>query len=262
MNLRLFIDEVGNGDLNGAAEDPNVRYLALTGVIALRHHHDGVISSRVEAAKAVLPGYSPGCPLILHRREIVRREGPFAVLRDDGVRDAFDAKLLALFDLAPYLAITVQIDKRAHLETYGVWHFDPYHYCMRCLVERYVLYLRRHQWKGDVVVEPRTKKVDKKLKASFERIYAEGTENIAAATFQQFLLSKDIGFFGKKANQVGLQIADLLAHPSARHMRFQREGLEVPDDFGSKVAQILVDKRYARNPKTRVVDGYGTKWLP
>lgn len=131
-----------------------------------------------------------------------------------------------------------------------------------CLVERYVNYLRRHGWRGDVVAEPRTKKVDKKLKASFERIYALGTDNIPAAVVQAHLLSKDIGFFAKKANVPGLQLADLLAHPSARYMRFEREGYADPDDFGSKVSDILVERRYARNPQTRAIKGYGTKWLP
>jgi hypothetical protein len=262
MDLRLYIDEVGNGDLKGAAADPNIRYLSLTGVVAIREQHDRLICGRMDAVKALLPAHSTGSPVLFHRREIVRREGAFAALYDEELAAAFNTALLAMFRDVPYLAITVQIDKLAHLETYGVWHFDPYHYCMRCLLERYVLYLRRHGWCGDVVVEPRNKKVDKKLKASFERTYREGTENIPGALFQDRLLSKDVMFFGKKANVAGLQLADLLAHPSARHMRFERDATPAPDDFGSKVIEILVDGRYARNPTTKLIDGYGTKWLP
>lgn len=262
MDLRLYIDEVGNGDLRGAATDQNIRYLSLTGVVAIREHHDRVISRRMDEVKQLLPAHSTGSPVILHRREIVRREGAFGVLGDEALATKFNTALLAMFREAPYLAITVQIDKLAHLETYGVWHFDPYHYCMRCLLERYVLYLRRKDWRGDVVVEPRNKKVDKKLKASFERTYRDGTENIPGAVFQKYLLSKDVAFFPKKANVAGLQLCDLLAHPSARAMRFARDCIEAPDDFGSKVVQILVDRRYARNPSTKLIDGYGTKWLP
>lgn len=112
------------------------------------------------------------------------------------------------------------------------------------------------------MVEPRNKKVDKKLKASFERTYRDGTENIPGAVFQERLLSKDVMFFGKRSNVAGLQLADLLAHPSARGMRFERDAIPAPADFGSKVVEILVDSRYARNPKTKLIDGYGTKWLP
>jgi hypothetical protein len=262
MDLRLYIDEVGNGDLKGAATDPNIRYLSLTGVVAIREQHDRVLCGRMDSVKGLLPAHSTANPVLLHRREIVRREGVFGALGDEALATTFNAALLAMFREVPYLAITVQIDKLAHLATYGVWHFDPYHYCMRCLLERYVLYLRRHGWTGDVVVEPRNKKVDKKLKASFERTYREGTENIPGAIFQKHLLSKDVAFFGKKANVAGLQLADLLAHPSARAMRFERDGIEPPNDFGTKVVEILVDSRYARHPSTKLIDGYGTKWLP
>ena len=113
-----------------------------------------------------------------------------------------------------------------------------------------------------MVIEARFKKADKKLKASFERIYKDGTENIPARTIQAYLLSGDIGFYTKASNVAGLQIADLIAHPSARHMRLARDGSEQPNDFGSKVATILVDRRYARNPRTHAIEGWGTKWLP
>jgi hypothetical protein len=262
MTHRLYIDEIGNSDLNGAAEDPNVRFLALTGVVAIREQHDRILNGRMEVLKGIFPDHSPDNPILLHRREIMRREGRFAVLRDPGKQEAFDGGLLQMFEECPYLVMTVQIDKKLHLDTYGVWHFDPYHYCLRCLVERYVLYLRRHGVQGDVVIEPRFKKADKKLKASFERIYREGTENISPRIVQAHLLSKDIIFFNKAANVSGLQVADLLAHPSARYMRFEREGAQQPEDFGSKVAQILVEKKYARNPQTMQIEGYGTKWLP
>jgi Protein of unknown function (DUF3800) len=262
MTHRLYIDEIGNSDLNGAAEDPNVRYLALTGVVAIRDHHDRIICGRMDDLKALLPGHSTDSPVLFHRREIIRREGPFAALWDPDIGPKFDAGLLTLFRECPYLAVTVQIDKRAHLDTYGVWHFDPYHYCLRCLIERYVLYLRRHRVMGDVVIEPRFKKADKKLKASFERIYLEGTENIPPRIVQAHLLSKDIGFYAKAANVAGLQVADLLAHPSARYMRFERDGEKQPEDFGGQIAQILVENRYARNPQTNQITGYGTKWLP
>lgn len=262
MSLRLFIDEVGNSDLDSAATDPNVRYLALTGLIMTRSAHDNIVTPRLDAVKALIPGHERDNPLILHRREIVRREGRFAPLRDPAVSLAFDNGLIDLLHTSPYLVITVQIDKKLHWETYGVWHFDPYHYCLRCLVERYILYLRRHDRQGDVAIEPRYKKADKKLKISFERIYHGGTEHVTARIVQAHLLSRDIQFFQKSANIAGLQIADIAAHPSARHMRFARDQITTPNDFGGRIASILVERRYARNPKTMEIDGWGTKWLP
>lgn len=261
-DLRLFVDEVGNSDLNGAAADPNVRYLSLSGILTTRAHHETTITSKLEAAKSCLPLRDASTPIILHRREIVRREGIFATLHDPAIGSSFDNALIDAIKTAPYLAITVQIDKKKHLDTYTVWHYDPYHYCLRCLVERFVLYCRRHRARGLVVIEPRYKKSDKKLKASYELIFKNGTENIPDRIVQEYLLSKDIVFQPKKANIAGLQLADLIAHPSARRMRFLRDGAVEPVDFGSKIADVLTERRYARNPKTLVIDGWGTKWLP
>jgi hypothetical protein len=112
------------------------------------------------------------------------------------------------------------------------------------------------------MIEARFKKVDKKLKASFARIYAEGTENLGADVFQRLLLSGDIQMKPKSENIAGLQLADMLAHPSARHMRYERAGIPQPDDYGTKVVEILLDKKYRRHPATLRIDGYGRKWLP
>jgi Protein of unknown function (DUF3800) len=259
MTCRLFIDEVGNSDLEGSADDPNVRYLSLTGIIIKRGAHDGAVTGSVTGLKQKHFA-DPG--IVLHRREIIRREGVFAVLRAPFAQAAFDADLLNLFDRLPYLVHTVTMDKREHLERYSVWHFDPYHYCLRCLIERYVLWLNRNRLTGDVVAEPRFKKADKKLKSSFQTIYDHGTDNIPRNIVQRCLTSRELKFEPKSANVAGLQICDLLAYPSYRHMKFEKMRLAHPHDFGNEIADLLLGKKYARHPRTRVVAGVGRKWLP
>ena len=96
-----------------------------------------------------------------------------------------DNALIDAIKTAPYLVITVQIDKKKYLDKYTLFHYDPYHYCLRCLVERFVLYCRRWKAKGLVVIEPRCKKSDKKLKASYELIFKKGTEYIRRTLAQR-----------------------------------------------------------------------------
>lgn len=262
MRCRLYIDEVGNSDLQGSREDDNIRYLSLTGIIAILSQHDRLIQPSIDSMKAELFEHTSDAPVILHRKEIINRKGPFAALKDQQTADKFSATILALLEHLPYLAITVTIDKRAHLDRYDQWHFDPYHYCVRCLVERYTMWLRRHSFVGDVAAEPRFPKVDKKLKASFTKTYLEGTEHLPARVVQAHLTSKEIKLFPKAANSAGLQIADLVAHPSFRSMKMTKEGVVPKDDFGAKIAEILVRKKYARDPKKGTIDGWGRKWLP
>lgn len=262
MTCRLYIDEVGNGDLLGAAHDPNVRYLSLTGLIMKVRAHDSRLQPALEKLKAEYVGDNGGKPVILHRREIVRREGPFAVLRNDEKREGFNRTLLEIIDDQPFLVMTVVIDKKEHLDRYQAWRFDPYHYCLQCLVERYVNWLRRNDLTGDVIIEARFKKADKKLKASFLRLWERGTGTIAPAVVQKHLQSREIGLIPKVANVAGLQICDLIAHPSAREMRRERDGLDPYADFGAEIVRLLREKKYARNPRTMAIEGWGTKWLP
>jgi hypothetical protein len=265
MRCRLYIDEVGNADLKGSAHDDNIRYLSLTGVITAVKLHDTEFVPALDALKATyFPDHSAANPVLLHRKDIMNRKGPFRVLHNEENRTKFSADLLEVLNKLPYRAITVTIDKRQHLERYTVWNFDPYHYCMRCLVERYVRWLddRGPEFTGDVVAEARYKQVDKKLKASFARIYKEGTENVPARMAQQRLTSNDIKLYPKKDNVAGLQIADLIAHPSWRAMRQDRDGVQRPNDFGTQVVGILEAAKYRRSHYNGRVAGWDIKWLP
>lgn len=253
------MDEVGNDDTRTAAE----RYLSLTGIITKVHGHDYQIAPAIEALKARLFGHNPPRKtVILHRREIRRRERPFEVLRDEATNAQWEAAILNLIETLPYIAITVMIDKHEHAQKYAVWQFNPYHYCMRALVERYVLWLNRHKLMGDVVAEPRFKKQDKKLKRSFSYIYDHGTEHIPAEIVQKCLTSREIKLAAKNVNVCGLQLVEIIAHPSHQAIKAQFTGKPMTARFGRLVVDILLKERYARNPKTRIIEGWGQKRLP
>jgi hypothetical protein len=259
MTCRLFIDEVGNDDLTTASE----RFLSLTGITTKVHGHDHQITPALEVLKNRIFGHNPPqYPVILHRQEIRRREKPFDCLQDEKVNSDWEASILQLIESLPYIANTVLIDKQEHSQRYGVWQFHPYHYCMRALLERYVLWLNRHRLMGDVVVEPRYKQQDKRLKRSFSYVYDNGTENIPATTFQRCLTSREIKFEPKEANVCGLQLVELIAHPSHQAIKAQITGEPMTAPFGKRIVDILKRSRYRRNPKTGAIEGWGQKKLP
>jgi hypothetical protein len=258
---RLFIDEVGNGDLAAASDIPNERYLSLTGILTRIDLYNKKFLPELANFKSTIFGPG-GEKIVLHRREIVRREGVFSTLRASDKKAAFDDGMMQLFRGLPYLASTVSIDKKQHLESYGEWTRDPYDYCLQALVERYILWMNRHGYRGDVAIEARSKTPDKRVKAAFADIFDRGTENIKAALIQQRLTSREIKFMSKSDNCPAMQITDLLAHPSFRGMKFDRLGIPHPDDYGTKVVEILEQWKYSRHPKTGIRVGWGKKWLP
>jgi hypothetical protein len=154
------------------------------------------------------------------------------------------------------------IDKFEHVNRYPVWQFNPYHYCMRALVERYVLWLNTHDLTGDVIVESRYKSQDKKLKASFAYIYDHGTENIPDYRVRKCLTSRELKLATKSANVAGLQLVEMIAHPSHQAMKAQYTNVAMTARFGRQVVEILERSRYRRHPKTGQIAGYGQKRLP
>jgi hypothetical protein len=259
MVCRLYIDEVGNDDVG----HPRERYLSLTGLITKVEFHERRFKPEIEKLKSDLFGHNPpATTVILHRREIMRKEAPFECLRNEDKNAEWEKRLIDILDKLPFLITTVMIDKHSHRDRYAVWLFNPYHYCMRNLVERYVLWLNRHKLTGDVVAEPRFKKVDKALKKSFGYIYKHGTENIPEHIVQRCLTSQELKFEPKAANVAGLQIVDLIAHPSHHGTRAKFTGDPMTASFGAQIYALLEKKKYSRNPKNLVVSGWGQKWLP
>jgi hypothetical protein len=145
------------------------------------------------------------------------------------------------------------IDKHEHTRRYVVWQFHPYHYCMRALVERYVLWLNRHRLTGDVIAEPRFKKQDKRLKRSFTYIYDHGTEHIPASTVQRCLTSREIKFEPKEANVCGLQLVEMIAHPSHQALKAQFTGEPMTARFGQRVVEILLRSRHESSSCTFLI---------
>ncbi len=260
MKYRMYIDEVGNSDL-GASQDPNHRYLSLTGVVLELGYVDAHVFPALESLKRRYFGSHPDEPIVLHRKELVNKKPPFESIRDPATEQAFNQEMLGLIADTTYVVFSVVIDKLEHQQRYQVWRFDPYHYGLLVLVERFVLWLRRHNQVGDVMAESRGGKEDRRLKDSFERVYDSGSQFVNRQEFAARLTSGQLKVKPKSNNIAGLQLADLIAHPSYKATLARRQGQELPQNFGGQIAAILERDKYDRDPDGQI-EGWGRKWLP
>ena len=242
MKYRIYIDEVGNPDLE-SSDNPNHRFLSLTGVILELGYVQRTLYPEMEQLKAKYFHSHPDEPVIFHRKELLNARPPFEALRDPTVRRQFDQELLGLMQSWVYTVISVCLDKKKHKETYTAWRYDPYHYCLAVLLERFVLFLRRKDCRGDVMAESRGGKEDMRLKKSFHRFWEQGTEYVKPQEFQDSLTSRQLKVKTKANNISGLQLADLLAHPS-RNEILKENGLRERDiaPFAQRVIGILQNK--------------------
>lgn len=131
---------------------------------------------------------------------------------------------------------------------------------MSILIERYLFFLEHNKTLGDIMFESRGGKDDMRLKNSFEELYKNGTIFIKQDKFQNYLTSKQLKIKPKQNNISGLQLADLLAHPSRRDVLLKYGIINKEKNiFSDKIIQILQDKYYKRNGK---IEGFGIKKLP
>lgn len=239
---RLYIDETGNSNLK-SAQNPNERFLSLTGIIISLPHVQETMHPQMEALKVRHFHSHPDDPVILHRKDIIKKKTPFDTLRNLNVEHAFNQDLLAHLRDWEYSVITVCIDKKTHLETQKTSQIDPYHYCMAVLLERFNHWLKRKGVRGDVMAESRGGKEDRRLKEEFRRLWENGTRHIEAGLFQRLLTSRELKIKPKFANITGLQLADLIAHPSRSEILQEQEllGREL-SAFALRIVEILVDK--------------------
>lgn len=257
---RLYIDETGNADL-AASNDPNHRYLSLTGIVMDIDHVRQFATPGLNTIKHEILGHDPDSTPVMHRKDILQKNYPWHLLRDPPTETRFNGLLLEYLTNTEYVVITAVIDKQEHLNRYSVWRHDPYHYCLEVLIERYALWLHYRHKIGDVMGEVRGGNFDRRLENCFSRFYARGTTYVRADVIQTHLTSKNLKMKRKQENVTGLQIADLLAHPSALHIRSQSVGDVMPSGFGAQIVHLLIDQKYNRS-RTGKIDGYGTKWLP
>lgn len=260
MTYRLYIDESGSAGIR-EIKDERYRYLSLTGVIFEQSYLSEDVTPALEALKERYFGLSGGNPVCLHRKELIASSPPFECLKNHATRRRFNAELLALFEKKDYAVITVAIDKVAHFRERAADRIDPYHQCFVNLVGLYADYLTRRQSVGDVMSEARGKKEDRGLSEAFERLHQNGTGRYSASMFQRTLSSRQLKLKAKRDAVTGLEIADLLAHPSHSFMVSQVEKREIPENFGGEIARILVLSKYHRS-SGGLIRCYGTRWLP
>ena len=100
-----------------------------------------------------------------------------------------------------------------------------------------------------MLAESRGGKEDTRLKESFLNLWEEGTNYVKAGLFQERLSSKQLKVKPKANNVPGLQLADLIAHPSFKEVYREHEGDIMGDGFGRQIVQILIKDKYLRKAR-------------
>jgi hypothetical protein len=238
------------------------RYLGLTGCVVEAEYYRSAFHPKFEELKQKFFPHNPDEPVILHRKDIINKSGPFWRLRDPEYGKSFNEGILLYLTEMEYTVITVVIDKKAHIERYESFAYHPYHFCLAAMLERYCGLLHFHNAHGDVMAESRGGTEDRQLKDAYRNIYNSGTQYRKSDFFQQVLTSSEIKLKTKTANIAGLQVADLLAYPLKQEILFENKRIHKSDGevFGQRLCQGIQGK-HNRQQYSGMVYGYGKVFI-
>ena len=261
--LRMYVDENGNEHLRGDLTNNNNRFLCLTGVIMRLTTHN-ILEQELDTLKLKCFGSKE---VVLHRRELVPAKPPFEALKDERVRNLFNAELLRIISELKYGVISIVIDKKALVDKYTILKAqNPYAVALEYLMQRYQYWIQdisgsKEIMFGDIMAEARGGREDRFTKEAYRLIY-EGKGYIGLKNAEKFYSSKEIKLRKKKENIAGLQFVDLISHPARRYILSYNN---LADDikhtsFEQKIAEILVKEKFRRHKGT--IEGYGTVFFP
>jgi len=205
----LYLDESGSHDLTRI--DPQHPVFVLGGVIV----PDEAVVRQIEAALTDLKTrfFGAGDP-ILHTADIVRNRAGFEPLADRRVRSRFFADLTGLVRQLEFKVVACAILKDRHVQAYGPLAVDPYLLSLGIVVERFCFEIGGGSGQGGIVVEWRGGRLDRELQIAWDAIVTSGTRYVRASTITGRIRSLEVR--DKRANDAGLQLADLVLSPLAR----------------------------------------------
>lgn len=255
---RLYIDESGDHYYHKESDKTEERYLCLLGVCFELGNYEYDFQPQFEQFK--IKHFSRDIDdkiIILHRKELINKQGHFSVLKDPAKEKSFNHDLLGIMSEGKFSIIAVVIDKKTHIRKWGINAAHPYHYCLLALVQRFVGFLNHFNVKGDVLAESRGGNEDLQLKSEYTHLYRTGTPYVSGDNFQRVLSSKEIKLKKKEQNIAGLQVADLFAYSCKQDILLRNKAImKYEGKFGQKLLKIA-EAKYNRWALFNKVDGYG-----
>lgn len=245
----IFVDESGDHSLTSI--DPQYPLFVLTFVVMRKSDYANVVVPSVMRLKYEFFGHDMA---VLHSHDIRKPKGDFTFLLHPEKRARFIDRLNEVIRDAPLTIIGTVIRKIEHARRYSQPH-SPYDLALRLCMERAFSFLWDEGQKAKlttIVAESRGRAEDAEFELEFGRI-CRGV-NYWGMPFELNLAEMPFGlrFAHKQSNTVGLQLADLIAHPIGRHV--------LKPDQPNRAFDVLRPK-FLRGPEGEV-KGWGLKIFP
>jgi hypothetical protein len=216
----LFIDETGDHSLSKI--DKSYPIFVLSGIITDEAYHDGKLTKALNTFKLRHFGTTD---VVLHSKEMTHPQSTknreYLKFMDPAFRRKFYKDFEHLLARVNISVVACVIMKNKHFANYGLEAKDPYLLSFDNLLNRLVFDLTDSQ-RGKIVAESRNSGLDNQLEITYLTSRVEGTNKVQPAEIK-LKLDSAISFKQKSDNIAGLQLADMVASPIARHYLGKKE---------------------------------------
>lgn len=243
----LFLDESGHHGMKKRGQQYPI--LVLCGCFIEKNYYKSQFTKDFNHLKLK---YFKTTDIIFHSRDIRKWQKRFKVLGNLKIRNNFYKDLDNFVANADFKIISTAILKDKFIEQYGPRADDPYELALTFILERAIFLSDNLGCKKiEIIAEARGKKEDAGLHTQHQLILAHGTTYVNRKRLKNKF--SDIEFVKKKRNNLGIQLADLVAYPIATKVLYpKRENLAF---------RIIEPKIYRQFPNGDYL-GYGLKIFP
>lgn len=208
----LYIDECGDQNLSNF--DSGFPVFSLCGILLSKEAKE-LLERQVCRLKEDFWGT---INIIIHSRDIRKCQKGFEILFDLDVKKRFYERVNEILSQQDvYKIVCCTILKEPYIRAFGKYN-DIYAQSLSFVLERAVFCLDEigEDIALHTIVEMRGKKEDTNLRRSYQELIDKGTYWITPQRLNAYVC--DFTLLSKRANVVGLQIADLIAYPITRHI--------------------------------------------
>ena len=228
----VYVDESGD-----TGDDPEFPVFCLAFCIFKRDSYTHRIMPDLHDLKFTYWGHE--C-VILHENDMRRRKGHFVwLMKDRTRREEFFDTLNTIMAAAPFEIIASIINKPALRKKYAE-PWNPYDVALHFCLERLHRFMAQTDDAGStvhVIFESRGKREDKELELVFRRIIS-GERSWGWRRIDFGGMRYEPKFITKKANIIGLQLADLVARPLALRILRPDQENRAYDVLAPKIHEI------------------------
>lgn len=236
----MFLDESGDHNLDPKKVDSSYPLFVLAGCIFEQAYYEKVV---VPAFNKLKVDFFDSTDIIFHTAEMIRpsksKEKRFVKLIQADFRVRFYSALNGLLDKTDFKLAACVINKRDHLEKYGMVALDPYLLSFDNLLNRFIFQIKTPE-QGIIYAERRGGILDNQLDIAWLNTKVNGTQFVRGSEVKDKI--EGLKMIPKSKNETGLQIADFVASPIGRKMLKikQKQGHEV--DFEVLKKKFICDK--------------------